>query len=196
MLCLSVCMFSLYGCSNEDSFEGLDVTNLKRDDVVGAKYVKNETGHWVPLKFTPLSEGEFNVEVANRAWRHAEEWVINEKGKAKKFSYEDMNGWGWFNYSFERIGECTVFLDCDASYRYRFQSTYKYDAVTGAFSRTNEDGGDMYVYFYVLGLEKKDGKTYLWTSDSQEVECYVETTKDELMKGTKEWDEVKEMFPH
>ena len=49
MLCLSVCMFSLYGCSNEDSptnsdgsFEGLDVTNLKRGDVVGAKYVKNE----------------------------------------------------------------------------------------------------------------------------------------------------------
>ena len=78
MLCLSVCIFSLYGCFGEDSFEGLDVTNLKRSDVVGAKYVKNETGHWVPLKFTPLSEGEFNVEVANRAWRYAEEWVINE----------------------------------------------------------------------------------------------------------------------
>ena len=203
MLCLSVCMFSLYGCSNEDSptnsdgsFEGLDVTNLKRGDVVGAKYVKNEAGQWVPQKITPLSEGEFNVEVTNRAWRHAGKWVINEKGKAKKFSYEDMNGWGWFNYSFERIGECTVFLDCDASYRYRFQSTYKYDAVTGAFSRTNEDGGDMYIDFYVLGLEKKDGKTYLWTSDRQEVECFVETTKDELMEEYPyEWDEIKEMFP-
>ena len=90
MLCLSVCMLSLYGCSNEDSptnsdgsFEGLDVTNLKRGDVVGAKYVKNETGHWVPLKFTPLSEGEFNVEVTNRAWGSYESWDINESVKAK-----------------------------------------------------------------------------------------------------------------
>ena len=164
---------------------------------MGAKYVKNETGHWVPLKFTPLSEGEFNVEVANRAWRHAEKLVINEKGKAKKFSYEGIDGWGWCNYSFDRIDECTVFYDSDAyPWTIRYQSPYKYDAVTGAFSRTDKDGGDLYVYFYVLGLEKKDGKTYLWTSDSQEVECYVETTKDELMKGTKEWDEVKEMFPH
>ena len=205
MLCLSVCIFSLYGCSNEDSptnsdgsFEGLDVTNLKRGDVVGAQYVKNETGHWVPLKFTPLSEGEFNVEVANRAWRYAEEWVINEKGKAKKYNEEDILGWGWFNYSFERIDECTVFYDSDAyPWTIRYQSPYKYDAVTGAFSRTNENGGDMYVYFYVLGLEKKDGETYLWTSNSQYVECFVETTKDELMEEYPyEWDEIKEMFPH
>ena len=196
MLCLSVCMFSLYGCFGEDSFEGLDVTNLKRGDVVGAKYVKNETGHWIPLKFTPLSEDEFNVEVANRAWRRAEMWVINEKGKAKKFSYEGIDGWGWFNYSFDRIGECTVFFDSDAyPWTIRYQSPYKYDAVTGAFSRTDREGF-WFTSAYVLGLEKKDGKTYLWTSNSQEVECYVETTKDELMKGTKEWDEVKEMLPH
>ena len=207
MLCLSVCMFSLYGCSNEDSptnsdgsFEGLDVTNLKRGDVVGAQYVKNEAGYWVPLKFTPLSEGDFNVEVTNRAWFHIDEWMINEKGKTEKEELEDgdiMLGWGWCNYSFERIGECTVFIDCDACPRYRFQSPYKYDAVTGAFSRTNEDGGDMYIDFYVLGLEKKDGKTYLWTSDRQEVECYIETTKEYLMEEYPyEWDEVKEMLPH
>ena len=54
----------------------------------------------------------------------------------------------------------------------------------------------MYVYFYVLGLEKKDGETYLWTSNSQYVECFVETTKDELMEEYPyEWDEIKEMFP-
>ena len=40
----------------------------------------------------------------------------------------------------------------------------------------------MYVYFYVLGLEKKDGETYLWTSSSQCVDCYVETTKESLME--------------
>ena len=55
----------------------------------------------------------------------------------------------------------------------------------------------MYVYFYVLGLEKKDGKTYLWISNSQEVECYVETTKDELMEEfIYEWDDILEMFPN
>ena len=94
MLCLSVCMFSLYGCSNEDSptnsdgsFEGLDVTNLKRGDVVGAQYVKNETGHWVPLKFTPLSEGDFNVEVTNRAWV-SYIWHISENGKTEVNEYD------------------------------------------------------------------------------------------------------------
>ena len=205
MLCLSVCMFSLYGCFGEDSFEGLDVTNLKRGDVVGAQYVKNEAGYWVPLKFTPLSEGEFNVEVTNRAWGSYESWDINESGKAKAkkpVKLEDGNimlgGVGWHNYSFDKIGECTVYVWTDAyPINYRYQSTYKYDAVTGAFSRTNEDGGDMYIDFYVLGLEKKDGKTYLWTSDRQEVECYIETTKEYLMEEYPyEWDEVKEMLPH
>ncbi|MDD6472023.1 MAG: hypothetical protein PUF62_03155 [Bacteroidales bacterium] len=186
MLCLSVCIFSLYGCFGEDSFEGLDVTNLKRSDVVGAKYVKNETGHWVPLKFTPLSEDEFNVEVTNRAWFHIDEWMINEKGKTEKEELEVgdiMLGGGSWNYSFDKIGECTVYVLSDAyPTHYRFQSLYRYDAATGAFSHTNENGGDLYVYFYVLGLEKKDGETYLWTSSNQCVDCYVETTKESLME--------------
>ena len=203
MLCLSVCMFSLYGCSNEDSptnsdgsFEGLDVTNLKRGDVVGAQYVKNEAGHWLPLKFTPLSEGDFNVEVTNRAWRRVEKWFMNEKGKAEKPEFPEVGGGHSLpSLSFDEIGECTAYDTHDVTPPYRYQTPYKYDAATGAFSLISPWIGNWHTPGFVIGLEFKDGKAYLWATCQFSLDCYEETTKDELMKiYPYEWDEIKDRY--
>ena len=199
MLCLSVCMFSLYGCSNEDSptnsdgsFEGLDVTNLKRGDVVGAKYVKNEAGQWVPQKITPLSEGDFNVEVANRAWGCCIIGHISENGKTEENEYEGIS---FDDFSFDKIGECTIFSpDIAFGIKYRYQSLYTYDAMTGGLRIQGTDGA-WYNPSYVIGLEKAEDGVYMWMISCDFLLRYKETTKDELMKiYPNEWDDYKDQY--
>ena len=201
MLCLSVCMFSLYGCSNEDSptnsdgsFEGLDVTNLKRGDVMGAQYVKNETGQWVPQKITPLSEGDFNVEVANRAWGCCIIGHISENGKTEENEYEGIS---FDDFSFDKIGECTIFSpDIAFGIKYRYQSSYTYDATTGGLRIQSKDGvWYSQPSYYVIGLEKAEDGVYMWMTSGNFLLRYKETTKDELMKEyPKEWDDYKDQY--
>ena len=131
------------------------------------------------------------MEVTNRAWV-SYIWHISENGKTEVNEYEGIS---FEDFSFDKIGECTIYNpDIAFGIKYRYQSLYTYDAMTGGLRRQGE-GGAWYNPSYVIGLEKAEDGVYMWMISCDFLLRYKETTKDELMKEyPKEWDDYKDQY--